>query len=83
MDVKDFEPGGGGPEGIGSLLQSGSAVGVAFQGRDVGPDPLYGAGPYHISEQGRTMNHWEDSGELWVGELGLSSAGGRNGGSGL
>ena len=44
-DVANIDPGGGGPEGIGALIQSVSTGGVAFQGRDVGPEPLDGVGP--------------------------------------
>ena len=52
-DVEDFEPEGGGSEGIEALLQSGSAGSVDFWGRDVGRDPLDGAVPENLSAQGR------------------------------
>ena len=38
-DVENFEPGGGGPEGIRALFQSGSTGGASVRGRDMGPDP--------------------------------------------
>ena len=44
-DVAGFEPGGGGPEGIGALLQGGSSGGVAVRVRNMGPDPQDGPGP--------------------------------------
>ena len=82
-DVKDFDPGGGGPEGIGALLQSSSAGGVDFRSRDVGPDPPDGAVPGQLSAQGRAAAHREAAESAGVGELGISSAGGGNGGSGI
>ena len=75
-DVEDFEPGGGGPKGIGALLQSGSAGGVDLGGRNVGPVPPYGAGPEQLSAQGRGMAHQEAAEAVGGGELGISSAGG-------
>ena len=39
LDVEYFDPGGGGHKGVGALFQGGSIGGVAFLGRDVGPDP--------------------------------------------
>ena len=39
--------------------RSGSADGVSFRGRDVGPDPLDGAGPVQLSAQGCAEAHWE------------------------
>ena len=44
-DVANFEPGGGGPEGIRALLQGVSSGGVYVWGRDVGTDPQDGSGP--------------------------------------
>ena len=46
-DVAGFDLGGGGSEGVGSLLKGkgGSPGGVAVRGGDVGPDPQDGAGP--------------------------------------
>ena len=82
-DVEDLDPGGGIPEGIGALIQIGSAGGVAFWGRDVGIDPPDGAGPENISEQGRKRSHWEAAKAAWGGELETSFAGGGNGRSGL
>ena len=38
-DVADFEPGWGGTEGVGALLQGGSPGGVTVQGRAMGPEP--------------------------------------------
>ena len=78
-DVKDFEPGGGIPEGIGSLLQSGSAGGDSFKGIDVVPETPYGIGPEQLSVQGRTTAHREEAEVTGGGELGLSSAGGSTG----
>ena len=51
LDVEYFDPGGGGPKGIGALFQGGSIGGVAFLGRDVGPEPLHGAVHVQISAQ--------------------------------
>ena len=81
-NVKDFDPGGGRPEDIGALFQGGSTGGVDFRGREVGPDPP-GAGPVQLSEQGRAEDHREAAEGAGVWELGLSSADGGNGGSGL
>ena len=81
--IKDFEPGGGGTEGIGSLIQSGSAGGVGFRGRDVGPDPPSGEGPGQISTQGQAVDHRETAEAAGGGELGLPSAGDGNVGSRL
>ena len=47
-DVDGFEPGGGRPEGIVTVLTSVSAGGVAFQGIDMGPDSQDGAGPLEV-----------------------------------
>ena len=44
-DVADFEPGGGGSEGVRSLLQGGSPGVVAVQGKNVGHEPQDGVGP--------------------------------------
>ena len=80
-DVVDLEPVGGGPEGIGEFIQSSSAISVAFQGRDVGPDPPDGAGTEQISEQGCVTAHREAAEAAEGGELVISSADGGNGGS--
>ena len=82
-DVEDFEPEGGGSEGIEALLQSGSAGSVAFRGRDVGHDPPDGAVPEKISAQGRATAHRESTEETVGWELGLPTIGGGNGGSEL
>ena len=79
----DFEPGGGRYESVRSLLQGGSPGRVAIRGRDVIPDPQYGAGHEKLSAQGRTTDHQEASKETGGWELGLSSNGCGNGGSGL
>ena len=47
--VEYFEPGGGGPESIGSLFQGGSIGGVGFRGRYIGPDPPDLAGLVKLS----------------------------------
>ena len=44
-DVAGFDLGGGGSEGVGSLLKGGSPGGVAVRGGDVGPNPRDGADP--------------------------------------
>ena len=54
---------------------------LLFQGRDVGPDPPDGAGPDKISAQGRATDYHEESEAEGRGELGISHAGGSNGGS--
>ena len=82
-DVVDLEPGGGGPKGIGSLLQSGSAGGVAFQGRYVGPEPPDGAGPKQLQSQGHVMAHRDEAEAKGGGEMLISSADGGNRGGGL
>ena len=43
-DVDDYEPWRGGPKDIGALFQGGSTWCVAFEGRDLGPDPPGEAG---------------------------------------
>ena len=83
MDVADFDPGGGGYEVVGSLLQGVSPGSVSVWGRDVGPDPQDGAGPEYLSAQGRATSHREAAEEVVGWELVLSSAGGGNCGSGL
>ena len=65
------------------FIQSGRAGGVDFRGRDVGPDPLYGAGPEQLSEQGRAADHREATKSAGGGELKISSAGSGNRGSGI
>ena len=47
--VEYFEPGGGGPESIGSLFQGGSIGDVDFRGRYIGPDPPDLAGLVKLS----------------------------------
>ena len=61
-----------GPKGFGSILQGSCAGGVAFRGRDTGPDPLDGEGPEQLSAQGRATDHHETS----------KAAGGGGGGGG-
>ena len=79
----DFEPGGGISESVESLIQGGSPHCVAIRGIDVSHDPQDGAGPEYLSAQGRIKAHQESSEVTWGWELGLSSAGGGNGRSGL
>ena len=81
--VEDFEPGGDGPEVIGALLQSSSAGGVGFGGRDVDPDPLDGVGPEQLSAQGRVTDHREAAKVGGGDELTIFSTGCGNGGSGI
>ena len=83
MDVGDLDLVGCGPKGIGALLQSGSAGGVSFRGRDVGHDPPDGAGPEKNSAQDCAMDKREEAYALGVGELVIYSAGGSNGRIGL
>ena len=59
MDDKDPELGGGRPEGLGVVFKGGSSGGVDFWGRNVGPEPLDGAGPEKIPAQCRATAHWE------------------------
>ena len=49
----------------------------------MGPDPLDGAGPEHIPEQGRATSHQERAEAEGGRDMGISSAGGSNGGGGL
>ena len=82
MDADDEDPdlGGGGPKVIGVVLSGGCSGGVAFRGRDVGPDTPEGAGPEYLPTQGRATAHREEAGAEEGGDMGISSAGGRNGG---
>ena len=41
----DFDPGGGGSEGVGAFFQGGDSGGVVVRGVDVGTDLQDGAGP--------------------------------------
>ena len=68
---------------LNTLLQIGSAGDVAFQGRDMGIEPQYGAGPENLSAQGRAMAHREATEAAGGGELGISSAGSGNGRCGI
>ena len=78
-DVEGFKTGGGGPEGVRAIFQSSSADGVAFWGRDVGPDPPDGAGHEQISAQGCATDHREAADAATVGGgLVISSDGGGN-----
>ena len=43
--VADFDPGGGGSEGVGKFFQGGDTGGVVVRGGDVGTNPQDGAGP--------------------------------------
>ena len=52
---------GGGPEGLGIILQSSHAGGIYFWGRDVGPDSPDGVGPEHISSHCRATAHQDAS----------------------
>ena len=69
-DIEDFEPGGGGPEAIDTLLQSGIAGSAALQVREVGTEPLDGAGPEQLSAQGRATAHHEADETAGGGEFG-------------
>ena len=46
--VADFEPGGGGSEGVGIFFQGGDTGGVVFWGGDVGTNLQDGAGPEYF-----------------------------------
>ena len=81
--VADFDPRGGRSEGVVSLLQGGSPVGVDIQGGDVDPDPQDGADPEYLSAQGRATSHQDTAKEAGGWELVLSSSGCVNGRSGL
>ena len=56
---------------------------VDFRVRDVGPDPLYGEGPGQLPAQGRATDHREAAEAVWGRDMGVSSAGGSNEGSGF
>ena len=56
---------------------------LLFKGRDLGTKPPYRAGPDQLSAQGLTTAHRNTDKAVGGGELGISSAGGGNGGSGL
>ena len=83
MDVEDFDPGGGGPTGIGEILQSGSAGVVSFQAKDVGAELPDGAGPEQLSTQSRTTARRGVAGAVGRVGMGIFPVGGGNGGSGL
>ena len=79
-DVADIDTGGGGTKGIRELLQSSSAGGFPFWGRDVGtdPPPLSGASPEQLSVQGCATAHQEAAKASGGGELEIYSAVGSN-----
>ena len=78
-DVENFDPGGGGPKGVGELFQGGSTGGVVFWVRDVGPDTPGGAGSEKLLAKGRAKDHREAYKEAGVWELGIFSAESGNG----
>ena len=59
----DFEPGGGGSEGVGENFQGGDPGSVVLQGGDVGTDPQDGSVPEKFSSQSRATAYWESSEE--------------------
>ena len=83
MDVADLETGGGGSEGIGALLQSVNAGGVALWGSDAGPDPTDGADPDKLPAQVCATSHQEAAKVAGGGELEIFSTGDSNGGIGI
>ena len=83
MVVADFDPGGGGSEGVGTFFQDGDTGSVVVWGGDVGTDPQEGAGPEYFSTQGCATAHWEEAEETGVRELGTTLIVGGNIGSRL
>ena len=71
------------PKVLGHFFKAVVQAVLLFWGRDVGPDPPDGAGPDHISAQGRAMAHQEAAEAEGGGALVISSADGVNDGSGL
>ena len=61
-------------------FSGGHVGGVAFRGRDMGPDPPDGAGPEQIPAQGIAMSHQEAAEVEGGGEIVISSADISNGG---
>ena len=51
MVVTDFDPGGGGSEGVGTFFQDGDTCSVVVLGGDVGTDPQEGAGPEYFQHR--------------------------------
>ena len=82
-DDEDTGQGGGRPDYLGVVLKEGHPGGVAFRVRGVVPDSPYGAGPKQLPAQGSAPDHWEASGVAGGREMGVSSAGGSNGGIGF
>ena len=49
----------------------------------MGPEPPYGAGPGKLPAQGRAMAHQGEAEAEGGGDMGISSAGGSDGGRGF
>ena len=80
MDDEYPGPGGVRLEDIGVVFKGVRAGGVDFWGRDMGLEPLYGAVPGKLPAQGRATTHREAAEGEGGGYMGVSSAGGSNGG---
>ena len=83
VDDEDHGPGGIRPEDLRDCFKGGWTGGVAFWVRDVGLDPQYRAVPGQIQAQGRATDHLEADKAVGGEEMGLSSAGGSDRGSGF
>ena len=81
--VADFEPGGGGSEGVGEFFQGSDPGGVVVRGGDVGTDHQDGAVPEYFSTQGCVEYHREASEDTRGWGLGIPLIRGGNGGSRL
>ena len=75
--------GGAEPKVLGHLFKAVVQAVLLFRGREVGPDPPEVAGPEQLSAQGSAAAHREADEAEGGGELGISSAGGGNGRSGI
>ena len=75
--------GGGQPEGIQDVLQVSSAGGVAVQVGYMGAEPPHWTGPEEFSAQGYDTDHKETAKATRQGGIGISTAGGSNGGGGF
>ena len=72
--VADFEPGGGGSEGVGGFFKA--VTQAVFYPQD-------GAGPEYFSTHDRVTDHWEAAEDMGGSELVIPLIEGGNGGSRL
>ena len=82
MVVLGSGTGGSGPGDVEGLLYSGSPGGPHLWGGDLGLHPEDGEGPGQFSFQGREDDHWKETSEKEIRELGIPTAGGGKEGSG-